>query len=377
MGLFKAAGNAVSGVLSDQWKEMFYTDSLDNNLLMIKATFRRGKNSQNKTKNNVITDGSLICVADGQAAIVVENGKVIGLYKDPGENVYHSDLSKGVFSGSGGLSSAAKDAWDRFTFGGDLPGYDQRVYYINTKSILNKDFWVEHCPVRMVDEKAGIDIDARVTVTGVFSYRVVDPIVFYKNHAGNCAVSFFEDRMTDYIKEVLTTYLYSSVATIVGSGTRPSYALAHIPEIREAIKSGVNAELVTNSGVEIDSLALDGFRIYNEDMRVIAQMQRDAAYTNPTLAGAAIVGAQTDAMRTAAANPGRVGFAAVNVAAAPVNAAAPGSVAAGNVAAPGVRTTGNVGSTAGVKIKHRCTGCGQLTEDKFCQNCGTRNPEHS
>ena len=366
MGLFRAASNAAKGTLSDQWKEMYYADSLDNNTLMLKGSIRRGKNSQNKSSNNVITDGSIICVADGENALVVENGKIIGIYKEPGENIYHSDLSKGVFSESGGVSGAAKDAWDRFTFGGDMPGYDQRVYYINTKIIFKKDFWVESCPARMVDEKAGIGMDARVDVSGAFSYRIVDPITFYKNHAGNCAYRYYESEMTSYIKSMLTTYLYSSMAKIIGEGTRPSYVLEHIPEIREAIKSGMNAELVEHSGVEIENIALDGFRIYNEDMRMIARMQRDAAYTNTKLAAAGILGAQTDAMKTAAANPGSSGFVAANVTAATTNAA----VSTGYTAT----ASGNV---VGTKIKHRCAGCGQLTDDKFCQNCGTRNPEHS
>lgn len=347
MGLFRAVSNAVEGTLSDQWKEMYYTDSLDNNTLMVRGEIRRGKNSQNKSRNNVITDGSIICVADGQNAIIVEKGKIISLYNETGEHVYHSDVSQGVFSETGGVSSAAKDAWNRFTFGGDMPGYDQRVYYFNTKVILNKDFWVDNCPVRMVDERAGVRIDASVSVSGVFTYRIVDPITFYKKHAGNCEFRYFEDEMTAYIKSMLTTYLFSSMTKIIGEGTRPSYATEHIPEIREAIKYGVNAELVEHSGVEIENIALDSFYIYNEDRRMIARMQKDAAYTNPSLAAAGILGAQTDAMRTAAANPGATGYVAMNVE--------------------------NVATT---KIKHKCTGCGQLTDDKFCQNCGTRNPEH-
>ena len=352
MGIFKAASSAVNGTLSDQWKEMYYTESLDNNILMIKGSIRTSKRSQNKSRNNVITDGSIICVADGQNAIIVENGKILGLYTEPGEHIYHSDLSQGAFSETNGVASAAKDAWDRFTFGGDRPAYDQRVYYFNTKIILNKSFWIDNCPARMIDENSGIAMDVNVSVSGVFSYRIVDPITFYKNHAGNQTLDYFESKMCDYLKNMINTYVYSSMPQIIGDGARPSYALAHIPEIREAIKSGVNAELVGNSGVEIDSIALDGFTIFNEDMRRIAYLQKNAAYTNPKLAAAGIIGAQTSAMKTAAANTGAPGHVVVNT----------------------VATTNN---TVGTKIKHRCTGCGLFTEDRFCRNCGTRNPEIS
>lgn len=350
MGIFKASSSAVSGTLSDQWKEMYYTESLDNNILMIKGSIKTGKRSQNKSRNNVITDGSVICVADGQNAIIVENGKIIGLYTEPGEHIYNSDLSQGAFSEKGGVINAARDAWDRFTFGGNRPAYDQRVYYFNTKLILNKSFWIDSCPARMVDERAGVAMDVRVSVSGVYSYRIVDPITFYKNHAGNQTYDYFESAMNDYIKNMISTYLYSSMTRIVGEGTRPSYALEHIPEITEAIKSGVNAELTDNSGVAIENIALDGFTICNKDMRRIAYLQKNTAYTKPGLASAGIIGAQTSAIKTAAANTGAAGFAAMNAAA-----------SAGNI--------------TGTKIKHRCTGCGQLTEDKFCRNCGTKNPE--
>lgn len=278
MGLFKAAGSAVSGTLSDQWKEMYYTDSLDNNLLMIKGSIRLGKGSQNKSKNNVITDGSLICVADGQNAIIVENGKIIGLYTEPGEHVYHSDLSQGVFSESGGVSSAVKDTWNRFTFGGDIPTNDQRIYYINTKIIPDNDFWTDKCHARMTDERIGIAIDVRISISGNFSYRIVEPITFYKNHAGNKANDYFESEMNTYIKTMINTYLYSSMAQIIGEGTRTSYVLEHITQISEAIKAGVNVNLTANSGIEIENIALDGFTIYDEDMKRIADLQRDSLF---------------------------------------------------------------------------------------------------
>lgn len=315
MGIFKAASNAISGTLSDQWKEIYYTESLDNNMLMIRGSVRRGKNSQNKSNNNVITDGSIICVADGQNAIVVENGKIMEFYKEPGEHIYHSDLSKGVFSKSGGVSGAAGDMWDRFTFGGDMPAYDQRVYYFNTKSILNKAYWVDNCPVRMVDERAGVAMDVRLSVSGVYSYKIVDPVIFYKNHAGNQAYEYFESNMNTYLNTTLSTYLYSSMSKIIGEGTRPSCSLEHIPEIREAIKAGVNKELIASSGVEIDSITVEDFTISNEDMRRIAYMQRDAIYINQ-------------------------------------------------------------GPSTAKIIKHKCTGCGLFTADRFCQNCGTRNLMH-
>ena len=40
MGLIKAATGAAGGTLADQWKEFFYSDSLDNDTLMVRGKKR-------------------------------------------------------------------------------------------------------------------------------------------------------------------------------------------------------------------------------------------------------------------------------------------------------------------------------------------------
>ena len=66
MGLIKAATGAAGGTLADQWKEFFYSDSLDNDTLMVRGKKRIDRRSSNtKGHDNVITNGSGIAVADG------------------------------------------------------------------------------------------------------------------------------------------------------------------------------------------------------------------------------------------------------------------------------------------------------------------------
>ena len=86
MGLIKAALGAAGGVMADQWKEYFYCDALEDDVLVMKGQKRTSKRSSNRSgSENIITDGSGIAVADGQCMIIVENGKVKEVCAEPGE----------------------------------------------------------------------------------------------------------------------------------------------------------------------------------------------------------------------------------------------------------------------------------------------------
>ena len=78
MGLIKAGMGALGGTLADQWKEFFYCDSLDKDVLMVKGQKRTSRRSSNNGEDNIITNGSGIAVADGQCMLIVEQGRVVG-----------------------------------------------------------------------------------------------------------------------------------------------------------------------------------------------------------------------------------------------------------------------------------------------------------
>ena len=138
MGLIKAALGATSGVLADQWKEYFYCDALDVDVLVKKGVKRTSSRSSNtKGSDNIISNGSVIAVADGQCMLIVEQGKVVEVCAEPGEFVYDSSTEPSIFAGKLGKSivDTFKTIGKRFTFGGDT-AKDQRVYYFNTKELI-------------------------------------------------------------------------------------------------------------------------------------------------------------------------------------------------------------------------------------------------
>ena len=75
MGLIRAASEALRGTMADQWKEFFYCDALEKDILVKRGQKRTSSRSSNtKGNDNVISNGSGIAVADGQCMLIVEQG---------------------------------------------------------------------------------------------------------------------------------------------------------------------------------------------------------------------------------------------------------------------------------------------------------------
>ncbi|MDE6916451.1 MAG: SPFH domain-containing protein, partial [Lachnospiraceae bacterium] len=188
MGLIKAALGAVGGTLADQWKEFFYCDALDRDVLVVKGQKRvDGRSSNTKGSDNIISNGSGIAVADGQCMMIVEQGKVVEVCAEPGQFTYDSSTEPSIFVGGvgKGIKETFRTIGKRFAFGGDT-GKDQRVYYFNIKEIMDNKFGTPNpIPFRVVDSKLGLDVDVSVRCSGVYSYKIADPLLFYTQVCGN------------------------------------------------------------------------------------------------------------------------------------------------------------------------------------------------
>jgi putative ABC transport system permease protein len=63
MGLLKAAGGAIGGVLADQWREFFYCDALPDNVIVKKGQKRTSARSSNvRGEDNIISNGSIMYI---------------------------------------------------------------------------------------------------------------------------------------------------------------------------------------------------------------------------------------------------------------------------------------------------------------------------
>ena len=398
MGLIKAVTGAAGGVLADQWKEFFYCDSLSENILAAKGQKRTGKRSSNTDgSDNVISNGSVITVNNGQCMMIVEQGEVIEVCAEPGEFIFDSAAQPTIFEGN--LGDSAKKVFDEFlhrvTFGGEA-STDQRVYYFNTKEIIgNKYGTPSPIPFRVVDRNVGLDIDVSLRCFGEYSYQLKNPLLFYKNVCGNVEGTYSRDKIDSQLKSELMTALQPAMAKISALGIRYSELPAHTQELADALNEVLSKKWGELRGIEIVSFGVSNVSISEEDQAYIKELQRDAAFRNPNMAAAHMLGAQATALKDAAKNDAgaAVGFMGMNMAGgfagtqsadlykmgAAQAPAAPAQPAAGGWTCS-CGHSGNTGKFCAEcgKPKPESTSwtcsCGATNTGKFCSECGKPRP---
>ena len=412
MGLIKAGMGALGGTLADQWKEFFYCESMPKEVLVTKGQKRTtGRSSNTKGNDNIISNGSGIAVADGQCMIIVEQE----VCAEPGEFTYDTSTEPSIFSGNLGesIKETFKTVAKRFTYGGDT-GKDQRIYYFNTKEILENRFGTANpIPFRVVDSKIGLDIDVSIRCSGVYSYKIVDPLLFYSNVCGNVEQEYSREELDSTLKTEFISALQPAFGRLSEMELRPNQIVTHNTDLENAMNTALSEKWGTLRGLKVVSIALGSVILPDEDAELIKQAQRTAIMRDPTMAAATLVGAQADAMKTAAGNEagamtGFMGMGmAMNAAGGGMNAqnlfamgqqqqaqqaaqqqAAPtpqptpapqaAPAAGGWKCACGTTVTGNFCPNCGTKRPAEDEGwtcsCGAVNKGKFCTNCGAKKP---
>lgn len=383
MGLLKAAGGALGGVLADQWREFFYSDALPDDVIVRKGQKRTSSRSSNvKGEDNIISNGSIIAVNNGQCMIIVEQGKVVDFSAEPGEYVYDTSTEPSLFYGSLGqnIVGTFKRIGQRFTFGGDT-GKDQRVYYFNMKEMMNNKFGTANAvPFRVIDKNIGLDVDIAIKAFGEYSYKVEDPLLFYTNVSGNVEEPYLRGRMDDQLRAEFMNALQPVFAKISAMGVRYSELPGHTEEIAQVLNEVLTEKWRNLRGISVVSIGLQSVKASEEDEKMIKELQKSAVYRDPTMAAAGLVGAQADAMRAAASNEGAgpfMAFAGMNM------AQMAGGGQAGQLFQQGAQQQAQAQPQATVPIGTtevpvwKCDECGHATNTgKFCANCGASKPAH-
>ena len=375
MGLIKAALGAAGGVLADQWKEYFYCEALPADVICVKGVKRTSGRGSNNGSDNIISNGSVIAIADGQCMIIVDQGKVVDICAEPGEYTYDLSSEPSLFYGSLSQSIPAvfQQIGKRFTFGGEAPK-DQRVYYFNTKELMgNKYGTPSPVPFRVVDNNIGLDVDISIRCFGEYSYRVTNPILFYTNVCGNVSAPYKRDQIDGQLKSELLTALQPAFAKISEMGIRYSALPGHTTEMADALNEVLSKKWAELRGVEIVSFGVSSVKASEEDEQMIKDLQKSAVMRNPNMAAATLVGAQADAMRDAAKNAGgaAVGFMGMNM------AQGAGGMNAQNLFAMGAQQQQQAAPAAAPAAGWTCS-CGKTgNTGKFCAECGSPKPVES
>ena len=374
MGLIKAGAGALGSTLADQWKEFFYCDAIDKDTLVVKGVKRVSSRSSNtRGSDNIISSGSGIAVADGQCMIIVEQGKIVEVCAEPGQFTYDTSTEPSIFAGSLGQSilDTFKLIGKRFTFGGDT-GKDQRVYYFNTKEIVDNKFGTANpIPFRVVDSNIGLDLDTSVRCNGVYSYKLTNPLLFYTNVCGNVEQDYSREEIDSQLKTEFISALQPAFAKLSEMGMRPNQIPAHAEELSQLMNETLTRKWGEIRGISVVSIAMNPITLPEEDAKAIKELQRSAVMRDPTMAAANLVGAQADAMRTAAGNSAGAmpGFMGMGMA---MNA---GGVNAQNLYAMGQQQAAPAAAAPAAPAAEAWTcACGSVNTGKFCPECGAKKP---
>lgn len=378
MGLIRAAKGAVGGVFGDQWKEYFYCGSMSSDTLVSKSRKKTSRRSSNRHgSENIISNGSVIAVNDGQCMIIVEQGKVVDVCAEPGEYVYDSFTEPSLFCSDleDGIVQVFDQIGKRFGFGGETPE-DQRVYFINTKELTGNKYGTPGpVPFRVIDANLGLDIDISVRCFGEYSYRIANPILFYTNVCGNVESEFTREELDGQLRSELMTALQPAFARISAMGIRYSELPGHTMELSDALNQILSEKWEKLRGIRIVSLGVSSIKASEEDEAMLKELQKNAVFRNPAMAAAHMVGAQASAMQAAASNQNAgpaMAFAGMNMAsnAGGVNPSELFAMARND---PSQRSAQQEAQSPVQQESWVCS-CGNVNKGKFCSECGNPRP---
>lgn len=409
MGLISAGLGAVGGVLADQWKEYFYCEALDKNVMMAKGIkHTSGRSTNYKGNDNIITNGSGIAVADGQAMIIVDDGKVVEFCAEPGRFTWDASSEPSIFTGN--LWQSIKDTFKvlgkRFAYGGDT-GHDQRIYYFNTKELLDNKFGTQNpIPFRIVDVRANVDLELSVRCAGVYSYRIADPILFYSKVVGNVSSEYRREELDTQLKSEFISALQPAFGKLSQMQLRPSEIITHNTELEQAMNEALSEKWGELRGLEVVSVALSTVTMPEEDQERLKMLQTAATLSNPNLGAGYMTASLGTALNTAAGNEngamaGLMGvgmgmnmgggqIANMYAAGQQYNQQGYGMPPYQQPAQPqgwtcptcGTVNTGNFCGQCGTKkpapqqpAGWTCPTCGTVNTGNFCGQCGTKKPE--
>ncbi len=321
MGIIKLTGNilgsmneAISSEIKDQYLEAFRCDSLGQTILIRKGS-RLNQANLNKGSADVISSGSKIIVAEGQYGLFIDNGKISSVMDEPGLYKVETDSAPTVFSGDK-LGKIMGDAWNRFTFAGEVPTA-QAVYYVNALEIMNIPTGIFKLTYKDPDYRT-VYINGRI----MFSIRVSDPAVFYKSVTGQVARDFTVEELvgTDESPRMLVDeacdLTEEAIAKLSDEKIPFSELMGQQSILCRRVKSDINKRWNEKRGIEMVSLTLS-VKATGGSMDRIAAFDQAKIFSEdmPALAAAQVLG-ETEAKKLAASNSaGAVtGFAGLNMA---------------------------------------------------------------
>ncbi len=290
--------DSIKSEFDDQFLETFRTDSLGQNTLVKRAFPLNGK-GRNQGNGEVITAGSQIVVPEGTYALMIDNGRIADSVTTPGMYTWNNSSSASLFSGD--VKGVMGDIFNRFKFAGEVVKM-QRIYYVNGLEIMNQTS-NDYLEVPYPDPVYGnLYFKFRIT----FSFRIVDPVRFFKCIGKDTSVSEFMGTPAMPRQPFLEVRDHMEQALNI-CATRDKLPfpqlLAYKSKLKNAINETVSRLWYEQRGMVIESIALTDLTLSESSRNRVEQFDSAKIFSkDPAALKALAVLGFVKAMNTAAGN---------------------------------------------------------------------------
>ena len=375
MGLVQAALQGLGTVFADQWKEYFQCDALSNDILIKKGVKVTAGN--NKGTTDIISNGSAIAVDEGQAALIVEDGKIVDFTTDPGRFTWDSSTEPSCFCGGffKGLLESFKKVGTRFTYGGDT-AKTQRVYYVNLKEIMGNKFGTS---TSVIYDDPYYKTALYLRYYGQYSFKICDPLIFFSALSGSVSDTYTRASLESICTDEFMTALDTALALCSNEGYKFSELPKRQREISKFMSETLDEEWRARRGMIIEAVALTKVTPDERSRARIEEFDTNVMHSSRDAMAGGLAYAQMQAMQSAAKNDAgaMTGFMGFGMAANATGGAATQSTLLSNAGEPNrpERQAEKPAETAKPAAGTWKCACGAENTGKFCSECGTSKPE--
>ncbi len=371
MGIIRAAAQAVTGTLSDQWKEVVEPLNMDDQTVFVKGVVRKTGGSGTK---DVITNGSVIHVYDNQFMMVVDGGKIVDYSSEPGYFILDNSSAPSLFAGnlSEGIKESLNDAFRRFSFGGATP-MSQKVFYINLQEIKGIKFGTRN-PINYFDNFYNAELFLRAH--GTYSIKITNPLLFYAEAVPRNAERVqITDINTQYLDEFLQA-LQTSINQMSADGERISFVASKGRELSKYMADTLDEDWKQQRGMEIQSVAIASIS-YDENSQKLIQMRNQGAMMqDPSIREGYVQSAVASGLEAAGSNPNGAAAGYMGIG---LGMQSAGSMMAATSAANAQQMQAQQQAQQSQQPQAAPAGswtcsCGAVNTGKFCSECGAPKP---
>lgn len=286
MALIRAFTGALGGTFADQWLDIITVDRFDEHAALMPGIYQetnRGRGSNTRHSDAVISNGSRIYVPENTAAFIFDQSGIENIITESGGYEYRTGGTDSVFAGDGIGKSIFGQIGERFKYGGE-PVANKRVAFVNLREIRGLKFGT---PAPLMYHDRFYDTDLDIRARGMMSLRITNPTAFIRQFVPpNVDYISFDDPKT---KSQLLSEFMQSFSVALNSLSN-EYRISELPSQANAIAQAIAADKgnagtwESRFGIHLAGIGIESIEFTPESRELVKQYSANrmnvAAYEN-------------------------------------------------------------------------------------------------